>query len=189
MAKTIVDKNHHRKGEETQGGEEAEGKLRKDKEETMEELGLEFIRDEDDDDEANEEDGGGLRKSEELKKLLGHSVGMNDSDFLAVLTDYHGLREATAVVEVGCNFKDVRWCIRNKHLFFINCGFYFCLIYMSFELKFSLVQAEGFMKDPKDIEETMTELSLAFIRFTDNTTMVIVYEYKRIKVISVVDIY
>lgn len=45
---------------------------------------------------------------------------------------------------------------------------------MSFEFKSSLVHAEGFMKDQKDIEETMGELSPAFIRFTDNVKMVIV---------------
>ncbi|KAI3946266.1 hypothetical protein MKW92_035719 [Papaver armeniacum] len=41
----------------------------------------EIKQDEDDDDEANEEEGGGLSKSgKELKKLLGRSAGMNDSD-------------------------------------------------------------------------------------------------------------
>lgn len=35
----------------------------------------------DDDDEANDKEGGGLRKSgKELKKLLGRSAEMNDSD-------------------------------------------------------------------------------------------------------------
>ncbi|OVA00393.1 Transcription initiation factor IIF [Macleaya cordata] len=41
----------------------------------------EIKQDEDDDDEANEEEGGGLSKSgKELKKLLGRSGGLNDSD-------------------------------------------------------------------------------------------------------------
>ncbi|KAI3859096.1 hypothetical protein MKX03_008161 [Papaver bracteatum] len=57
MTKTIVGKNYHQKGEETQGGEEfpekkenifdlklqAKGKLKKDKEETIRELSLAFI--------------------------------------------------------------------------------------------------------------------------------------------------
>ncbi|KAI3942651.1 hypothetical protein MKW98_014238 [Papaver atlanticum] len=85
---------------------------------------------------------------------------MNDSDArLRFFVDCYKLREATTVVEVGCNFKDVRWCIRNKHLFLLD------------NLR---KEAEGFMKAQKDIDETMEELSLAFIRFTDNAKMVIV---------------
>ncbi|KAI3867349.1 hypothetical protein MKW98_001783 [Papaver atlanticum] len=46
---------------------------------------------------------------------------MNDSDArLRFFVDCYKLREATTVVEVGCNFKDVGWCIRNKHLFLLD---------------------------------------------------------------------
>ncbi|RZC91487.1 hypothetical protein C5167_027550 [Papaver somniferum] len=46
---------------------------------------------------------------------------MNDSDArLRFFADCCKMRESTAVVEVGCNFKDVGWCIRNKYLFLLD---------------------------------------------------------------------
>ncbi|RZC77758.1 hypothetical protein C5167_003832 [Papaver somniferum] len=141
MENTIVEENHHRKGEETQGGEEVKGTSCGSRDTKFPEKKQKLC-----DFELQSKSG------KELKKLLGNSAGMNDSD--AGSSYCYKLREATTVVEIMNDFGGSKPLVVEGIRYSID------------EIK------PGFMKDQKDIEETMGELSPAFIRFTDNVKMV-----------------